>query len=75
MQAEKAEEMLESEGYTITKFNTTGGSNEVPSPWLSVLDQAVKTVDKFGSKFGFTPLDVQKIPAIVKEKESVSLLK
>jgi hypothetical protein len=40
-----------------------------------VLENAIKTIDKFGTKFGFSPLDVQKIPAVVKEKEGLSLLK
>lgn len=75
LQAEEAEEKLISEGYTITKITMTGRSNEVPSPWLAVLDQAVKTIDKFGAKFGFTPLDVQKIPVVRKEVDEESLLK
>lgn len=75
MQAEEAEEKLASEGYVVTKITMTGASNDVPSPWLAVLDQAVKTIDKFGAKFGFTPLDVQKIPVVRKEVKEESLLK
>ncbi len=75
MQAEKAEEMLLQEGFVTTETGTMGQEYEVVSKWLAVLDNANKTIDKFGSKFGFSPLDVQKIPVVRKEVNEGSLLK
>lgn len=44
--------------------------------WFFVLSEANKTIDKFGAKFGFTPLDIQKVPVVKKEKSAeMSLLK
>lgn len=45
------------------------------SRWVSVLETANKAIVLYGSKFGFTPLDLQKIPAIKKEDKSLTLLK
>ena len=74
MQAMRAEEQLISGGFVIIIHNESG-SYEKPSPWLSVLDQANKTIERIGAKFGFTPLDVQKIPVIKKvESGEESLL-
>jgi P27 family predicted phage terminase small subunit len=75
LQRDEAEQKLLEEGFTIIKSSITA-SVEIPSPWLSVLDQANKTIEKFGAKYGFTPLDVQKIPAVKKaEGKEMSLLK
>jgi phage terminase small subunit len=54
------------DGFVIQKM-TTAGMASVPSPWVAVLDQANKTIEKFGAKYGLTPLDVQKIPVIQKK--------
>jgi phage terminase small subunit len=44
--------------------------------WLGVLESSNKAILQFGSKFGFTPLDVQKIPMVKKEADkTMSLLK
>lgn len=75
-QAEMAEKHLIDEGFTETKISTEGHPYEATSKWLSVLDNANKTIEKFGSKFGFTPLDIQKIPKIEKDKGAeMSLLR
>lgn len=75
MQAEKAEQMLLTEGFVTLEIGTKGQTYEVVSKWVMVLDNANKTIDRFGAKFGFTPLDVQKIPIIRKEVNGASLLK
>jgi phage terminase small subunit len=62
--------------FTETRISTEGHSYEVLSKWIMVLDNATKTMERLGSKFGFTPLDIQKIPKIEKEKATeMSLLK
>lgn len=45
------------------------------SKWCRVLDVSGKAVERWGSKFGFTPVDVQKIPAVKKDDTPMSLLK
>ncbi len=75
-QAEAAETKLLEEGFTSIETGTHGQSYEVISKWVMVLDNANKTIERLGGKFGFTPLDVHKIPAIKKEKGAeMSLLK
>jgi phage terminase small subunit len=76
LQAEKAEQMLLSDGFIGHEIGTKGQVYEIPSKWIQVLDNANKTIDRFGAKFGFTPLDVQKIPIVRKEADKgMSLLK
>lgn len=78
LQAEEAESHLldVNEGFVTQEIGTKGQVYEVPSKWLAVLDQANKTIDRFGAKFGFTPLDVQKIPVMKKDEDkTMSLLK
>lgn len=81
LQADEAEERLSSEGFmAVVKIKDNFGkvttmTTEKPSPWLAVLDQANKTIDKVGSKFGFTPLDIQKIPVVKKAQNDEGLLK
>jgi P27 family predicted phage terminase small subunit len=76
MQAEQAEEALVAEGFVLVKVDVKGNTQSVISPWVSVLDNANKQIEKIGSKFGFTPLDVQKIPVVKKvEGDEKSLLK
>jgi P27 family predicted phage terminase small subunit len=75
LQRDEAEHKLLEEGFVITKTTITS-TTDVPSPWLSVLDQANKTIERFGAKYGLTPLDVQKIPAVKREEgKEMSLLK
>ncbi len=73
--AEEAENKLIDEGFVTKEFGTKGQEYEVTSKWVQVLSEANKTIDKFGSKFGFTPLDMQKIPSVVKEEKALSLLR
>lgn len=76
MQAEEAETHLLEEGFITLETGTKGQTYEVMNKWVVVLDNANKTIDKYGSKFGFTPLDVHKIPAVKKnEEKNMSLLK
>ena len=74
MQAEEAEKQLIESGYIETVF-TEKGEYTKPSDWIKILDNANKTILSFGAKFGFSPLDIQKIPVIEKPKETMSLLK
>ena len=67
MRAEEAEKHLLDEGFTTIERGTEGQEYEVMSKWINVLDNANKTVERIGAKFGFSPLDVQKIPAIQKK--------
>lgn len=75
LQAEEAEKMLLETGFISQEIGTKGQVYEVPSKWIQVLDNANKTIDKFGSKFGFTPLDIQKIPVVRKAEDVTSLFK
>ena len=75
-QAEEAEKHLMDEGFTEAKISTEGHPYEATSKWVAVLDNANKWIEKYGARFGFTPLDVHKIPAIKKkEAKGMSLLK
>lgn len=75
LQAEEAEKRLLEEGFTTIEIGGKGQQYEVISKWVMVLDNANKTIDRFGAKFGFSPLDVQKIPIVRKEVNEQSLLK
>lgn len=74
--AREAEKAIAEEGFIIDEIGTKGQVYKVPNPMLSVLSEATKVIDKYGAKFGFSPLDVQKIPAVQrKEGKEMSLLK
>lgn len=75
MMAEEAENKLITDGFVTIEYGTKGQEYEVTSKWLQVLSEANKTIDRIGSKFGFSPLDVQKIPVVRKEVNEQSLLK
>lgn len=76
LQAEEAEKHLLDEGFTVIEHGTEGQPYEVMSKWINVLDNANKTIERIGAKFGFSPLDVQKIPAVQKkEGKELSLFK
>jgi P27 family predicted phage terminase small subunit len=71
----EAIEMLNQQGLVITKM-TTNASVQAVNPYLDVLERANKEIVKFGEKYGLTPLDVQKIPAVKKaEGKEMSLFK
>lgn len=75
-QAEEAERKLIEEGFTSLEEGTKGQQYEVVSKWVMVLDNANKWIEKLGAKFGFTPLDIHKVPAVKKaEGKEMSLLK
>lgn len=74
--AREAEKSLMDEGFIVEEIGTKGQVYRVPNPMLAVMSEATKVIDKYGSKFGFSPLDVQKIPAVQKkEGKELSLLK
>jgi P27 family predicted phage terminase small subunit len=76
LQAEEAETHLLRDGFVTYETGTEGQQYEVVSKWVNVLDNANKTIERIGVKFGFSPLDVQKIPAVQKkEGVEMSLLK
>jgi phage terminase small subunit len=75
-QAEEAEKHLLDEGFVTLEKGTMGQEYEVVSKWVYVLDNATKTIERISSKLGFSPLDMQKIPAVQKkEGAEMSLLK
>jgi P27 family predicted phage terminase small subunit len=64
------------EGYVVQKEGSQGQTYPIVNPSLAVMDMASKWIDKINQKFGFTPLDVQRIPVVRKAEESdTSLLK
>jgi phage terminase small subunit len=67
LQAEEAESHLLTDGFVTMERGSEGQEYEVVSKWIAVLDNANKTIERIGAKFGFSPLDVQKIPAIQKK--------
>jgi P27 family predicted phage terminase small subunit len=74
--AREAEKSLLDEGFIVEEIGTKGQVYRVPNPALGVLSEATKVIDKYGAKFGFSPLDAQKIPAVQKkEGKEMSLLK
>jgi phage terminase small subunit len=74
--AREAEKSLLEEGFIIEEIGTKGQVYQVPNPMIAVLSEATKVIDKYGAKFGFSPLDVQKIPVVQKkEAKELSLLK
>jgi phage terminase small subunit len=76
LQAEKAEENLLRDGFVTIERGSEGQAYEVVSKWVNVLDNANKTIERIGAKFGFSPLDVHRIPAVKKkEAAEMSLLK
>lgn len=75
MMAEEAENKLIDEGFVVMEVGSKGQPYKVTSRWVAVLSEANKTIDRIGAKFGFTPLDVQKIPVVEKKQETMSLLK
>lgn len=74
-QARDAQEAILTEGYTIEQVGTKGQVYTVKNPMLDVLKDANKEIQYWASRFGFTPLDVQKIPAVKKEEAKMNLLK
>ncbi len=74
-QKQRAEKNLLQDGFVITKMGSEGQSYEVVSPWAQVQSDACKIIDKFGGKFGLSPLDAFKVPKLVKEQKMMTLLK
>lgn len=73
--ARDAEAKVEEEGCTIEQIGTKGQVYTVKNPALDVLKDANKEIQYWSAHFGFTPLDVQKIPAVKKEEAKMNLLK
>lgn len=75
MMADEAQKKLIDEGYVTQETGDKGQVYEVVSKWLTVLEKAQKTISVYEAKFGFTPLEASKIPAVKKEvKNEESLL-
>ena len=76
MIARDAEKSITEEGYTIEQIGTKGQVYTVKNPMLDVLKDANKEIAVWSARFGFTPYDAQKIPAIKKDdSKTMSLLK
>lgn len=75
MAAEQAEENLIDNGFIEETIGTKGQVYRSVAIDFTVWEKSIKIMDSIGSKFGFTPLDIQKIPVIEKKQETMSLLK
>jgi phage terminase small subunit len=76
LMAEEAREKLDEEGFIENKMTAEGLPYETISKWVSIREIAVKGMERIGARYGFTPLDVQKIPAVKKDdSKTMSLLK
>lgn len=73
--ARDAEASIMEDGYTIEQIGTKGQVYTVKNPMLDVLKDANKEIQYWTARFGFTPLDVQKIPASKKDDAQMNLLK
>lgn len=63
------------EGLVVTEHGEHG-SYDVESKWWKILNDTTKKINEVGAKLGFSPLDMQKIPAIQPKQEAeMSLLK
>jgi P27 family predicted phage terminase small subunit len=68
--------MVKTQGAIIAEEGSQGQMKNVVNPAFQVMDKAMKHIESINSKYGFTPLDIQKIPVIRKAEENVdSLLK
>jgi P27 family predicted phage terminase small subunit len=67
-QADLAEEKLLDDDFVTEHTNKAKETNTVPSAWLRVLKDANAIIDKFGAKFGFSPVDKMKIAIPEKPK-------
>jgi Phage terminase, small subunit len=67
--AERAEEelMKNNGSFVVEEEGSQGNTYDVVSKWLTVWNDANRTIDKIGSKFGFSPLAASKIPAVKKD--------
>jgi P27 family predicted phage terminase small subunit len=58
----RAKRELEKSGeFVTTHTNKAGASNQVPSPWLTILKNSTDAMLKFGAKLGLSPTDRNKI--------------
>jgi len=68
--------MIKNDGFIVSEQGSQGQTKNTLNPAFQVMDKAMKHIESINSKFGFTPLDVQKIPVIRKAEENTqSLLK
>jgi P27 family predicted phage terminase small subunit len=75
-QAQEAEAALVTEGFIVTKYNHKGETYDTTSDWVLILKNANSIIDKYSSKFGFSPVDKTRIALQVAEKKATqSLLK
>jgi P27 family predicted phage terminase small subunit len=72
----QALESIKAQGFIIEEQGSQGQTKNQVNPAFQVMDKAMRHIESINSKFGFTPLDIQKIPVIKKaEDASESLLK
>jgi P27 family predicted phage terminase small subunit len=62
--------MVKTNGFVIPEEGSQGQIKNVVNPAFQVMDKAMKHIESINSKFGFTPLDIQKIPVIRQVNES-----
>jgi phage terminase small subunit len=67
MMSDEAQKHLIEEGYVVPETGDKGQVYEVVSKWLTVLEKAQKAINIYEAKFGFSPLDASKIPAVKKD--------
>jgi phage terminase small subunit len=73
--ADEAMSNLHEHGFIEYKMTAEGIAYEAISKWVTLREIAVKGMERIGARYGFTPLDAQKIPAVQKEENTLSLLK
>ncbi len=77
-QAQEAEKQIllsGAHGFVAVRISTNGDEYGVISPWVSVLENATKTIERISAKFGFNPVDLVKVPKVKKvENEEENLL-
>jgi len=65
-----AMQKINEHGDTILMTNQGGHSYEVVAPWFRIWKETSQVIDKYGAKFGFSPVDKTKIAIGGKEKDT-----
>jgi P27 family predicted phage terminase small subunit len=64
----KAKKELDKTGQYITSHtNKSGSTNQVPSPWLTILKNTTDAIQKQSAKLGLTPIDRGRVSKVVDE--------
>lgn len=76
LMADEAEKHLLDEGFIENKMTAEGIPYETISKWVSIHETGAKGMERIGARFGWSPLDVHKIPAVKKDDgKTMTLLK